>query len=192
MATHFNIPAWRISMDREAWWAKVHGVTKRLSLPVKMGCRKKRTKSMKRWCSEIGRKQRKVIPEKGETGEVSPQSPGGEGHQVEPGRLSEFTRRCWEDEEVRRAGVLWAENQRGKSTDRTQNLQRAPSPQLAECWSASTYDETTWGQENNHQKGLQRTAASAHMGPAIIRTEKLEPLYLYHISWDGGGGGGME
>ena len=75
-----------------------------------------------------------MIPEKGETDEVSPPSPGGEGHQVEPGRLSEFTRRCWEDKEVRRAGILWAENQRGKSsTDRTQNLQRAPSPQLAEC-----------------------------------------------------------
>ena len=48
MATHFNILAWRIPMDREAQWAKVHGVVKRLSLPVKMGCRKKRTKSMKR------------------------------------------------------------------------------------------------------------------------------------------------
>ena len=48
MATHFNIPAWRIPMDREAWWAKVHGVTKILSLPVKTECRKKRTKSMKR------------------------------------------------------------------------------------------------------------------------------------------------
>ena len=28
MATHFNILAWRIPMDRGAWWATVHGVTK--------------------------------------------------------------------------------------------------------------------------------------------------------------------
>ena len=28
MATHFNVLAWRISMDRGAWWAAVHGVTK--------------------------------------------------------------------------------------------------------------------------------------------------------------------
>ena len=28
MATHSNIPAWRIPMDREAWRATVHGVTK--------------------------------------------------------------------------------------------------------------------------------------------------------------------
>ena len=28
MATHSSILAWRISMDREAWWAIVHGVTK--------------------------------------------------------------------------------------------------------------------------------------------------------------------
>ena len=27
MATHFSILAWRIPMDREAWWATVHGVT---------------------------------------------------------------------------------------------------------------------------------------------------------------------
>ena len=26
MATHSSIPAWRISMDRGAWWATVHGV----------------------------------------------------------------------------------------------------------------------------------------------------------------------
>ena len=25
MATHSSILAWRISMDREAWWATVHG-----------------------------------------------------------------------------------------------------------------------------------------------------------------------
>ena len=28
MATHSSILAWRIPMDREAWWATVHGVTK--------------------------------------------------------------------------------------------------------------------------------------------------------------------
>ena len=27
MATPSNIRAWRIPMDREAWWAAVHGVT---------------------------------------------------------------------------------------------------------------------------------------------------------------------
>ena len=27
MATHCSILAWRISMDRGAWWATVHGVT---------------------------------------------------------------------------------------------------------------------------------------------------------------------
>ena len=27
-ATHSNIPAWRIPMDRGAWWATVHGVAK--------------------------------------------------------------------------------------------------------------------------------------------------------------------
>ena len=27
-ATHSSILAWRISMDRGAWWATVHGVTK--------------------------------------------------------------------------------------------------------------------------------------------------------------------
>ena len=26
MATHFSILAWRIPMDRGAWWATVHGV----------------------------------------------------------------------------------------------------------------------------------------------------------------------
>ena len=26
IATHFNILAWRIPMDREAWWATVHRV----------------------------------------------------------------------------------------------------------------------------------------------------------------------
>ena len=29
MATHPSILAWRILMNREAWWATVHGVTKR-------------------------------------------------------------------------------------------------------------------------------------------------------------------
>ena len=28
METHSSIPAWRIPMDREAWWATVHGVAK--------------------------------------------------------------------------------------------------------------------------------------------------------------------
>ena len=28
MATHSRIPAWRIPMDREAWWAPVHGVAR--------------------------------------------------------------------------------------------------------------------------------------------------------------------
>ena len=28
MATHSSIFAWRIRMDRGAWWALVHGVTK--------------------------------------------------------------------------------------------------------------------------------------------------------------------
>ena len=28
MATHYSIPAWRISMDRGAWWATVHGVAR--------------------------------------------------------------------------------------------------------------------------------------------------------------------
>ena len=28
METHFSILAWRNPMDREAWWATVHGVTK--------------------------------------------------------------------------------------------------------------------------------------------------------------------
>ena len=28
MATHSNILTWRIPMDRGAWWATVHGVTK--------------------------------------------------------------------------------------------------------------------------------------------------------------------
>ena len=28
MATHSSVLAWRIPMDREAWWATVHGVAK--------------------------------------------------------------------------------------------------------------------------------------------------------------------
>ena len=28
MATHYSILAWEISMDKEAWQAKVHGVSK--------------------------------------------------------------------------------------------------------------------------------------------------------------------
>jgi len=30
MATHSSILAWRIPMDRGAWWATVYGVTKNL------------------------------------------------------------------------------------------------------------------------------------------------------------------
>ena len=29
MATHYSIRAWRILMDRGAWWATVHGVATR-------------------------------------------------------------------------------------------------------------------------------------------------------------------
>ena len=32
MATHSSILAWRIPMDRGAWWATVHGVAKRRTL----------------------------------------------------------------------------------------------------------------------------------------------------------------
>ena len=32
MATHSNILAWRIPMDRGAWWATVHGVVKNRTL----------------------------------------------------------------------------------------------------------------------------------------------------------------
>ena len=28
MVTHFSILAWRLPMDRGAWWAAVHGVAK--------------------------------------------------------------------------------------------------------------------------------------------------------------------
>ena len=28
MTTHFNISAWRIPMDRGAWWTTIHGVIK--------------------------------------------------------------------------------------------------------------------------------------------------------------------
>ena len=31
MATHSSILAWRIPMDRGAWWATVHGVSKSLT-----------------------------------------------------------------------------------------------------------------------------------------------------------------
>ena len=31
MATHSSILAWRILMDRGAWWATIHGVTKNLT-----------------------------------------------------------------------------------------------------------------------------------------------------------------
>ena len=32
MATHSSILAWRIPMDRGAWWATVHGVAKELDM----------------------------------------------------------------------------------------------------------------------------------------------------------------
>ena len=32
MATYSNILAWRIHMDREAWWATVHGVAREYGL----------------------------------------------------------------------------------------------------------------------------------------------------------------
>ena len=32
MATHSNILAWRIPMDRGAWWALVHGVKSQMRL----------------------------------------------------------------------------------------------------------------------------------------------------------------
>ena len=32
MATHSSILAWRVPMDRGAWWAAVHGVTKSQTL----------------------------------------------------------------------------------------------------------------------------------------------------------------
>ena len=28
VVTHSSIPAWRISMDKDAWWATVHGIAK--------------------------------------------------------------------------------------------------------------------------------------------------------------------
>ena len=28
MAIHYSILAWRIPMDREDWWATIHGITK--------------------------------------------------------------------------------------------------------------------------------------------------------------------
>ena len=42
MATHSNILAWRISVNRGAWWATVHGLaesdtTERLSAPTQEG-----------------------------------------------------------------------------------------------------------------------------------------------------------
>ena len=32
MTTHSSVPAWRIPIDRGAWWATVHGVTKTQTL----------------------------------------------------------------------------------------------------------------------------------------------------------------
>ena len=33
MATHSRILAWRVPMDRGAWWATVHGITKSQTQP---------------------------------------------------------------------------------------------------------------------------------------------------------------
>ena len=33
MVTHSSIPAWRIPMDRGAWWVTVHGVAKSQTWP---------------------------------------------------------------------------------------------------------------------------------------------------------------
>ena len=38
MATHCSILAWRIPMDRGAWWAAVHGVTKELDMEAQHTC----------------------------------------------------------------------------------------------------------------------------------------------------------
>ena len=39
MATHSSILVWRVPMDRGAWWATVHGVTKsQTSCVVGRGC----------------------------------------------------------------------------------------------------------------------------------------------------------
>ena len=39
MATHSSILAWRIPMDKGAWWATVHGITKsRAQLSDKVQC----------------------------------------------------------------------------------------------------------------------------------------------------------
>ena len=32
MATHSSILAWRICVNREAWWATVHGITEELDM----------------------------------------------------------------------------------------------------------------------------------------------------------------
>ena len=118
-----------------------------------------------------------MIPETGETDEVSPSSRGGEGHQVEPGRPSEFTRGAGRTRKSERWSSLGREPERQElHSQNSKTLQRAPSPQFAECWPASAHDETTRGQEENHREGLQRAAASAHTGPAILRADKLEPL----------------
>ena len=47
MATHFSILAWRICMDRGAWWATVHGVAKsqtylNMATTYSKGCEKEK------------------------------------------------------------------------------------------------------------------------------------------------------
>ena len=37
MATHSSILAWRVPMDRGAWWARVHGVAKSLNKTEQLG-----------------------------------------------------------------------------------------------------------------------------------------------------------
>ena len=46
MATHSNILAWRIPMDREAWWATIHGVAKSLFIEAKIESRSAMSSSL--------------------------------------------------------------------------------------------------------------------------------------------------
>ena len=42
MATHSSILAWRIPMDREAWWATVHGGHKELDMTERLSTAQRR------------------------------------------------------------------------------------------------------------------------------------------------------